>query len=171
MKVDRGAEGTRSANGIHLPRVTGAIAALAAFLLDQSSKAMIFERIASGQKLELGPLLSISPGWNEGTAFGLAQGVAPWLLIAVALAITTFMGVLIFRTRSPLEGAALGAVIGGALANLMDRMRFGAVRDFIDAHWNTFHWPTFNVADMFVASGLLLFVAVDYFRHRTAPRG
>ena len=169
MIANRRPAQTRPVTATQLPRVAGAIAALSALLLDQMSKALIFERIGPGEEQILGPLLSISPGWNEGTAFGLAQGVAPWLLVAVALAITIFLAALIFRSRSPVEGAALGAVIGGALANVIDRIRFGAVRDFIDAHWNSLHWPTFNVADMCVVSGLLLFVAVDYFRHRTVP--
>lgn len=153
-----------------MTRVTGAIAALFALLFDQMSKALIFEQIGQGEELALGPLLSILPGWNEGTAFGLAQGVAPLLLVVVALAIITFLAALILRSRSPVEGAALGTAIGGALANVIDRLRFGAVRDFIDVHWNSLHWPTFNVADIFVVSGLMLFVAVDHFRHRNAPR-
>lgn len=169
MKVSREAAETRPATGIVSTRVGGVIAALSALLFDQISKALIFEQIGPGEELALGPLLSISPGWNEGAAFGLAQGVAPWLLVAIALAITIFLAALIFRSRSPVEGAALGAAIGGALANVVDRFRFGAVRDFIDAHWNSLHWPTFNVADMFVVGGLLLFAAVDHFRHRGAP--
>ena len=138
-------------------------------MLDQVSKAWIFKEIGPGEGRVITPLLSISPSWNEGTAFSLVHGVAPLLLVAVALAITIILSVLIFRSRSPVEGAALGAVIGGALANVIDRIRFGAVRDFIDAHWNSLHWPTFNVADTCVVSGLLLFVAVDYFRYRTVP--
>ena len=170
MKVNRGAVGARPATGMQTPRIAGAIAALSALLLDQMSKALIFEQIAPGEELALGPLLSILPGWNEGTAFGLAQGVAPLLLVAVALAISIFLAALIFRSRSPVEGTALGVAIGGALANVVDRVRFGAVRDFIDVHWNSLHWPTFNVADIFVVSGLLLFALVDHRRQLAASR-
>lgn len=170
MKVDHKAAATPPALKIHSPLLVGVVAALSAVLLDQMSKALVFERIGPGEELAVGSLLSILPGWNEGTAFGLAQGVAPLLLVGVALVITAFLAALLFKARSPVEGAALGAAIGGALANVVDRIRFRAVRDFIDVHWNALHWPTFNVADMFVVSGLLLFVVVEHFRHRNASK-
>ena len=157
------------ANRTRSPRLAGAVAALFAVLVDQMSKALVFERIGPGEELAVGSLLSILPGWNKGTAFGLAQGVAPLLLVGIALVITAFLAALLFKSRSPVEGAALGVAIGGALANVVDRIRFGAVRDFIDVHWNALHWPTFNVADMLVVSGLLLFVLVDHYRHGNAP--
>lgn len=170
MKVSHEAAAIMPATKIQSPRLAGVVAALSAVLVDQMSKALVFERIGPGEELAVGSLLSILPGWNAGTAFGLAQGVAPLLLVGVALVITALLAALLFKSRSPVEGAALGAAIGGALANVVDRIRFGAVRDFIDVHWNALHWPTFNVADMFVVSGLLLFVVVDHFRHGNAPR-
>ena len=170
MKVSHEATAIRPTNKIQSARLAGVVAALSAVLVDQMSKALVFERIGPGEELAVGSLLSILPGWNEGTAFGLAQGVAPLLLVGVALVITAFLAALLFKSRSPVEGAALGAAIGGALANVVDRIRFGAVRDFIDVHWNALHWPTFNVADIFVVSGLLLFVVVEHFRHRNASK-
>lgn len=126
----------------------GAIAAVAVLVLDQASKAAVFANVRPGEQLVLAPLLSILPGWNQGTAFGFAQGTAPLLLIALALGVSAWLAALIIQPTSRLEGAALGAAIGGALANVADRVRFGAVRDFIDVHWNALHWPTFNAADL-----------------------
>lgn len=170
MKDNHEAAAIRPAVRIQSPRLAGVVAALSAGLIDQMSKALVFEQVGPGEELAIGSLLSILPGWNKGTAFGLAQGVAPLLLVGVALVITVFLAALLFKSRSPVEGAALGVAIGGALANVLDRVRFGAVRDFIEVHWNALHWPTFNVADMFVVSGLLLFIVVDHFHHGNAPR-
>lgn len=148
------------------PRTSGAIAAVAALLVDQASKAVVFANIRSGEEIVVVPLLSIVPGWNPGTAFGLAHSTAPLLLVMIALAVCAWLATLIIKSRSPVEGAALGAAIGGALGNVADRIRFGAVRDFIDVHWNSLHWPTFNAADMFVVGGLLLFAFSDVYRQR-----
>ena len=148
------------------PSAVGATAAVMALVLDQASKAAVFANVSPGEKLIIAPLLSILPGWNQGTAFGFAQGIAPLLLIALALGVSAWLAVLMIKSRSVIEATALGAAIGGALANVADRIRFGAVRDFIDVHWNALHWPTFNAADMFVVSGLLLFVSADLFRQR-----
>ena len=139
----------------------GAIAAVAVFVLDQASKAAVFAEVRPGEELVLAPLLSILPGWNQGAAFGLGQETAPLLLVALALGVSAWLTTLIIRSRSLVEAAALGAAIGGALGNVADRIRFAAVRDFIDVHWNALHWPTFNAADMFVVSGLLLFASAD----------
>ena len=170
MKGSHEAAAIRPTNKIQSPRLAGVGTALSALLVDQMSKALVFERIGPGEEAAVGSLLSILPGWNKGTAFGLAQGLAPLLLIGIALAITVFLAVLLFKSRSPVEGAALGTAIGGALANVVDRLRFGAVRDFIDVHWNALHWPTFNVADIFVVGGLLLFVLIDHFSGKRADR-
>lgn len=150
------------------PLTAGAIAAVAVLVLDHASKAAVFANVRPGEELALGPLLSILPGWNQGTAFGFAQGTPPLLLIALALGVSAWLAALIIQSTSRVEGAALGAAIGGALANVADRVRFGAVRDFIDLHWNALHWPTFNAADIFVVSGLLLFALADVHRQRTS---
>ena len=147
-------------------RSAGAIAAVVALLIDQASKAVVFANIRAGEEQVVAPLLSLLPAWNQGAAFGIAQGTAPSVLILLALAISAWLAVLIIKSPSPVEGAALGAAIGGALGNVTDRVRFGAVRDFIDVHWNALHWPTFNAADMFVVGGLLLFAVSDLHRQR-----
>lgn len=151
-------------------RAAGAAAAALALLLDQLSKVGVFAKFNPGEELVLAPILSILPGWNEGAAFGLGQGTAPLLLVALALAISAWLAWLIAKTPSPLEAVGLGAVIGGALANVADRIRFGAVRDFIDLHWGALQWPTFNAADMFIVGGLLLFILADYRRQKKSVR-
>lgn len=149
--------------------IIGAAAAAAALLFDQISKAVVFAKLLPGDELILSPFLSILPGWNEGTAFGLASGTTPWLLVAVALAISAWLVKLLIKSSSMPEALGLGAAIGGALANVIDRLRFKAVRDFVDIHWEAYHWPTFNAADVFVVSGLLLFVLADRRRQKEDP--
>jgi signal peptidase II len=139
-------------------------------VLDQASKAAVFANVRPGEELLLAPQLSILPSWNPGTAFGFAQGAAPQLLIALALGLSAWLVFLMINSRSLVEAAALGTTIGGALANVVDRFRFGAVRDFVDVHWNALHWPTFNAADIFVVGGLLVFAATDMHRQRNARR-
>lgn len=158
--------GADAARGTRSTRTAGAVAAALALVVDQASKAGVFANLNRGEEMVLLPILSILPGWNEGTAFGLGQGTAPLLLVTLALAISAWLAVLLIKTPSTLEAVGLGAAIGGALANVADRIRLGAVRDFIDVHWEALHWPTFNAADMFVVGGLLLFVLADFLRQQ-----
>lgn len=136
----------------------GAAAGLTALVLDQATKSVIFEAAAPGTEIVVASFFSIAPGSNSGVAFGMAAGTAPWILIAVGLALSAWLAALLARAGSLAAAAALGAALGGALANIADRLRFGVVRDFIDLHWSYYHWPAFNVADASLVTGLLLFV-------------
>ena len=136
----------------------GAVFGLAAFVLDQATKAVIFNAAAPGTEIILTSFFSIAAGYNSGVAFGMAAGAAPWVLIALGLPFSLWLARLLTQTRSLPAGAALGAAVGGAFGNIADRMRFGAVRDFIDVHWGSFHWPSFNLADASLVTGLLLFI-------------
>nr|WP_315457932.1 signal peptidase II [uncultured Sphingorhabdus sp.] len=155
-----------AAKGIRSTRAVASVMAALALVVDQASKAVVFANLNRGDEMVVLPIFSILPGWNEGAAFGLGQGTAPLLLIFLALAISVWLTKLLIEARSTLAAVGLGAAIGGALANIADRLRFGAVRDFIDVHWEAFHWPTFNVADIFVVVGILLFVLADLLRQR-----
>ena len=101
--------------------------------------------------------LNLVMAWNHGISFGLFSGDAvPYALIGVALAV---VGVLVvWLIRDPRASAAvwLGLVIGGAVGNVIDRVRLGAVADFIDVHVGAWHWPAFNVADSAITLGVTL---------------
>lgn len=155
MRFDEATRASRST------RVAGAAAAILVILLDQASKGYVFGSFGPGGELVLLPTLSILPGWNAGTAFGFAKGASPLLLVGVALAISAGLVALLLRTSSAIQTIGLGSAIGGAIANAADRIRFGAVRDFVDVHWGPVHWPTYNFADMFVVGGLVLFALAD----------
>ncbi|MHA1567779.1 MAG: signal peptidase II, partial [Alphaproteobacteria bacterium] len=96
---------------------------------------------------------------NKGVAFSLLDGGAGrWLLIVLALGIVVGLAIWLWKVEQWMVGLAIGAIIGGALGNALDRVRFGAVVDFLDFHAFGWHWPSFNVADssIVVGVGLLL---------------
>lgn len=142
-------------------RWTGLLAALVAFAIDQASKAWALAALwpAYSEGIAVLPVLNLRLGFNTGVTFGmLANGSAAgvWLLVAVGLTVTAFLARWLWRTTSRLEAVALGMIIGGALGNVADRVRQGAVTDFIDAHLAGWHWPTFNMADVAIVCGVIL---------------
>jgi signal peptidase II len=100
--------------------------------------------------------------WNPGTSFSLFRALgesAPMILIALSALIIGGVGYSLFkRTHKSLEKWGLVLIIGGALGNLIDRVRFGAVIDFLDFHIKTWHWPAFNIADVCICAGVVLYV-------------
>ncbi|WP_279333203.1 signal peptidase II [Sphingomonas paucimobilis] len=137
---------------------------------DQLSKGAAFAYVASQGPVSVGPWLTITAGINRGVAFGLATSTHPLLLVAIAAAISTALAMMIRRSASRLRQVGLAAILGGAVGNIVDRMRFGAVRDLIDVHWGSWHWPTFNLADSFIFAGLvLIFVLPEQSRRARTP--
>jgi signal peptidase II len=105
------------------------------------------------------PFLNLVVVWNRGVSFGMfasAAALMPWLLSGLALAVVVALGFWLRRVAHPLTGVALGLIIGGALGNVIDRVRFGAVVDFLDFHALGYHWPAFNVADSAICVGAAL---------------
>ena len=134
----------------------GAALAAAVLAADQLLKGWAHGRVARHGDLHLFPGFDIIATSNTGVAFSLAQGFAPSLLIAVGIALSILFGLWLFRTHSLAHAAGLGLAIGGALGNVVDRLRFGSVRDFIDLYWGVHHWPAFNLADAAVVTGLAM---------------
>jgi signal peptidase II len=95
--------------------------------------------------------------WNQGVSFGLLGGdrpLPPWLLSSVAVAVCVGLFIWLRRTDRPLTGWGIGLVMGGAIGNVIDRARWGAVFDFADFHVRQWHWPAFNVADSAIVIGV-----------------
>lgn len=143
-----------------------ASAALATLLLDQISKAYAHSHVARAGDIVVAHFLTITAGWNKGVAFGVAQTVQAPLLIIAALIIMAGVTFLLVRAPSRLHQMGFAMINGGALGNVADRFRFGAVRDFIDVHWNAWHWPTFNLADAFIFVG----IAIVFLPHKAITR-
>jgi signal peptidase II len=97
--------------------------------------------------------------WNKGVTFGLLAREEQWMsyaFIAAALLIIAFLLNWMMRAPTMTTALALGLVMGGAIGNVMDRIRYGAVVDFLDVHWQLKHWYTFNVADAAIVCGVCL---------------
>lgn len=139
----------------------GVIATGTAFLVDQVTKAVV---VANAAALSSG--LPLFPGFNliylrnDGVTFGMLGGAPWWSLVVLALAICVWLAVMLVRTARRVEAIAYGAIIGGALGNVLDRLRFRGVTDFLDFYVGSAHWPAFNMADVFVVGGVgLLLIA------------
>nr|WP_283949488.1 signal peptidase II [Limobrevibacterium gyesilva] len=107
------------------------------------------------------PFLNLTMVWNRGITFGLLNGegrASSIVLAAVALAVVVALGVWLRRAESRLVAISLGAIVGGAVGNVIDRFRFGAVVDFIHAHAWGWSWYVFNVADAAIVCGVAALV-------------
>ena len=103
---------------------------------------------------------------NDGVTFGMLGGVPWWALSVLALGIVTWLAVLLVRAETRLQASAFGAIIGGALGNVADRLRFGAVTDFLDFYIRGWHWPAFNLADVAVVGGVGLLLLSEFLASR-----
>ncbi|HYE49949.1 MAG TPA: signal peptidase II [Azospirillaceae bacterium] len=182
MSVAAPAAGTH--DGRRLMRTGLRVAALAV-ILDQASKWWILSAAlpclsgTTGPDCELNspsiyvtPFFNLVMAWNRGVSFGMfahEADVMPYVLVAVALAIVGVMVVWLKRTDRMFQAVSIGAVIGGAIGNVVDRLRFGAVADFLDVHAFGWHWPAFNVADSFITVGVALLLLDGFRTGRPAP--
>lgn len=131
---------------------------------DQLSKLWIRTNLAIGESLPLIDRLSLIHIRNTGSAFGLLANQT-FLIIVISIAALLFI-LLFLRYLSPatkLSIVSIGLIMGGALGNLIDRLRFGSVTDFIYFRlWGNFHWPAFNIADASIAVGVCLLIYSFY---------
>jgi signal peptidase II len=147
---------------------TGLVAvAAAAVAADQITKSIATRALELNESRDLLPLLSLTRIHNTGIAFGRFAGQQDVIMLLTAAAIV-WMTVFFLRTggRHVLFPVALGLLIGGASSNLFDRVRAGFVTDFIHVH----HWPIFNLADIFICSGVVLLMLGLAAHDRASPR-
>ena len=116
--------------------------------------------------IEVTSFFNLSMVWNEGVSFGMFQSGNPWPLTIVALGIAGLFGVWLTRTKSWVEAITLSMVIGGALGNVIDRLHFHAVADFLDFHIMGWHYPAFNLADSFITVGIVFLLVNSLFFQR-----
>lgn len=147
--------------------------AVGVFLLDQASKWTASRALAPGEVRRVIPgLFNLTHVHNPGAAFGLLSGydsgwVGVFLVAFSAVALALLLG-LLWRGPGRLAGMGLGLVCGGAVGNLLDRLRTGGVVDFLDFHWAGHHWPAFNLADGAIVLGAAALVA-EVLRSRRRP--
>ena len=150
-------------------RVNYLLAALIVFLLDQTTKKIVTQGMTQHETITVVPdFLNITYIHNRGAVFGLGSSVtSPYLSWGLSiLSVVSLAVILVYFLRLNVRNQwtffGLALVLGGAIGNLYDRLRYGYVIDFVDIHWFEHHWPFFNVADMSICVGVgLLLISMS----------
>lgn len=151
-------------------RIAGLAAALLVLVADQASKAWVTNglHLPDLGSIRLLPVLNLTWVENRGITFGLLNGVGslgPVLLTLVAFSVVVALALWLWRAERVLVAVALGAVAGGAMGNIIDRLRLGYVVDFIHAHAWGWSWYVFNVADAAIVCGVAALVIDGILSH------
>lgn len=150
---------------IHKKYLLTIVVSLSVIILDQCTKYLIIKSFALHQSFDLiEHYLTIVYIRNKGIAFGLLAGQGSEtrvvLLVVASLLAIAFIVYLLsgLKGKQTYATVTLSLILGGALGNLIDRIRWGEVVDFIDVHWYHYHWPAFNCADSAISIGLVLLI-------------
>ncbi|MDH5796635.1 MAG: signal peptidase II [Anaplasmataceae bacterium] len=138
--------------------------------LDQWSKFLIIEY--SNKSFQIFLFLKIIKVWNRGISFGIMHNIAYANIIFISLIMIIICFLLkitldALKNGSIKESICLNFIIAGAIGNLIDRIRYGAVFDFIDFHIFDYHWPAFNIADSFIVIGSILLMFFNIFKKKS----
>ena len=160
-------------------RTRSLLIAAAIFIVDQIMKALVlgpFGLRVEGDSIELLPIFNLTLVHNEGISLGLLQATSDimrWGLVAVTGAVSLFVARWLWREANRLDALGLSLVLGGALGNLVDRVRFGYVVDYADLHFGAFRpFLVFNIADAAITIGVLVLLARALFaKDSPKPRG
>ncbi len=153
----------------HISAATYLAAAIG--LCDQFSKWWIINQVLqASHSVYVTPFFNIVLVWNKGVTFGLFNHgysrYLPYFFVGIASIILFLLLRWLWHTTSMLVALALGLVIGGAIGNVIDRLRYGAVADFLDFHAYGYHWPSFNLADSAIVLGVGLLLLDSLVRGR-----
>jgi len=138
------------------------VVAVAVLALDQATKAIVARTLAPHATVPLLPFFALTYVRNTGAAFGVFAAAPASLRLPLFLLVTVVAvaALVSFLRRTPVGQpwlvGALGAILGGAVGNLVCRLRYGEVIDFLDLHWGDLHWPAFNVADSAITVGVAI---------------
>ena len=153
----------------------GAVSGLLVLGADQATKYWILNvlDLPDLRQVVLLPVLNLTMVWNRGVTFGLLNGLGSWghvILAAVALAVVIALGFWLRRAETRIMAVAIGSIAGGAIGNVIDRVRFGGVIDFIHAHvdtpWGDLSWYVFNIADAAIVCGVAVLILESVFSKR-----
>ena len=148
----------------------GGSAAGAVAILDQVTKALAHAALFRDPRvIEVTSFFNLVPVWNRGVSFGIfADGpeITRWLLTVFALVVSVMLGLWMVRGGGRLLVFGLALIIGGAIGNVIDRVRFGAVIDFFDLHAGGYHWPAFNIADAAIFCGVVMLIVENLWLSR-----
>lgn len=144
---------------------------VAAFVvaLDQTTKWRMRDFMAADPRVvEVTPFFNLVLGLNRGVSFGMLDSaeLGPWPLVILAAAITVGLLLWLAKAGQRWTAMALGLIIGGAVGNTIDRVRFGGVVDFLDFHAYGYHWPAFNGADSAICIGVIMILIESWLARR-----
>ena len=142
---------------------------LVLFTIDRISKILILKN--SLPEIYINSFLNFSLVWNSGIGFGILQLEANIFYLLISIIITAINLILIYwmlTSSNYLESIFISIILGGALGNLFDRYYYSSVPDFIDLHYESFHWFTFNIADIFITIGIIGLIIIDLFKIKKA---
>lgn len=139
----------------------GLIVAAALCLADQITKGLALGLLEPYSPVALLPVFNLTLAFNPGAAFSFlagADGWQRWFFSAVAVAVSGYLVIWLrgLPATDRLQAIGLGLILGGAIGNLIDRLRLGEVIDFLDLHYAGWHWPAFNLADSGITIGVFL---------------
>lgn len=147
--------------------------AIIAVILDQATKMLVLAQVAKGETIPVIPgFFNIVHVWNRGAAFGfLSNADFDWQPVFFSMAVIVAL-LLLWRmaagefNSSTWRGVSLGLIAGGAVGNLIDRLRFGHVVDFLDVVLVNYHWPAFNIADAAISIGTVILLYILLFKNK-----
>jgi len=150
-------------------RLAGLTLALAVLLADQLSKYWVLHaaHLTDGHILIILPVLDFVLLWNHGITFGILNGNGgiTWVILAaIAIAVVSGLTAWLWTTKYLTTTLAIGAIAGGAIGNVTDRLRYGAVVDFIQAHLGAYSFYVFNLGDSAIVCGVAVLMAENLFR-------
>lgn len=160
MNAGRNLGDDMKGTGAMRPALFGAIWAVVVLALDQASKlGLLFGAdIASRPPIALTPFLDLTLVWNRGISYGMFQmphDFGRWALVAGSVVAIVALGIWLMRAGNRVLAVGLGLIIGGAVGNLIDRVYWGAVVDFVHFYVGSFSWYVFNVADAAIVFGVI----------------
>ncbi len=138
--------------------------ALLIVLIDQLTKYLARSYIGGSETIKILPFLQLVNVRNEGAAFGMFRSFGNATFIVISLAAMVFVFSLLMKSMHDRLGLSL--ILGGAAGNLIDRIIFRNVTDFVDVFAGRFHWPAFNIADSALSVGLVILLMDSLFHHR-----
>ena len=155
-------------------RLAGILVGLIILLADQASKYWVLHGsyLTDGHILNILPVLDFVLVWNHGVTFGMLNGLGGfgWVFLAiVALAVVTGLAIWLWNAEKLITTLAIGSIAGGAIGNVADRLRYGAVVDFIEAHLGAYSFYVFNVGDSAIVCGVAVLMAESLFRKSPIP--
>jgi len=135
--------------------------------IDQITKFIVNKNIAINSSYKINSFIDIVNIKNKGIAFGLfSEIISSWIISIVVIVIILFLIMWFFKSDILFEKLGLLIVIAGALGNLIDRLIFNQVTDFIYFNYDHYYWPAFNFADVFISFGIITLIIAAYMKYR-----